>query len=141
MAILGYQELETLKKEFAKLVNPVTLTVFSQSLGLETCFHTERLVKEVAECSDKITAKVLNLVLDRGQAEVYGVDRVPAIVVEGVRDYGIRFFGLPAGYEFASFIDAIVAASTGETPLMPETKDVLAGLAQPVHIKVFTTPG
>lgn len=140
MAILTDRDREAVQREFAKLTNPVTVTVFSQELGSESCKQTERLVKDVAECSDKVTVNVLNLVLDRQQAETYGVDRVPAIVVEGARDYGIRFFGLPAGYEFTNLIDAIVVASTGEPALAQETKDILAGLSKPVHIRVFTTP-
>jgi len=140
MPILTDRDIEAVRKEFAKLANPVTLTVFSQELGSESCLHTERLVKEVAECSDKVSVNVLNLLLDRQQAEAYGVDRVPAIVVEGARDYGIRFFGLPSGYEFTNLIDAIIVASTGEPALSAETKDVLAGLGKPVHIRVFTTP-
>lgn len=140
MPILTERDVEAVRKEFAKLVGPVKLTVFSQELGSESCRHTELLVKEVAACSDKLTVDILNLVLDRQKADAYGVDRVPAIVVEGARDYGIRFFGLPAGYEFTNLIDAIVVASTGEPALAPETKQVLAELARPVHIKVFTTP-
>jgi len=140
MAILTERDRGAVQREFAKLTNPVTVTVFSQELGSESCKQTERLVNEVAECSDKVTVNVLNLVLDRQQAETYGVDRVPAIVVEGARDYGIRFFGLPAGYEFTNLIDAIVVASTGEPALAQETKDILAGLSKSVHIRVFTTP-
>lgn len=140
MPILTDRDLDAVRKEFAKLVHPVTLTVVSQELGPESCRQTERLVKEVADVSDKLTANILNLVLDREKVEAYGVDRVPAIVVEGARDYGIRFFGLPAGYEFTNLIDAIVVASTGEPALAPETKEALAGLPKPVHIRVFTTP-
>ncbi len=140
MAILTGRDVEAVRKEFAKLVGPVRLTVFSQELGSETCRHTELLLKEVAECSDKLSVNILNLVLDRQQAEAYGVDRVPAIVVEGERDYGIRFFGLPSGYEFTNLIDAIVVASTGEPALAAETRDTLAGLTKQVHIRVFTTP-
>jgi alkyl hydroperoxide reductase subunit AhpF len=140
MAILTGRDIEAVRKEFAKLVGPVRLTVFSQELGSESCRHTELLLKEVVECSDKLNVNILNLVLDRPQAEAYGVDRVPAIVVEGERDYGIRFFGLPSGYEFTNLIDAIVVASTGEPALAAETRDILAGLAKPAHIKVFTTP-
>jgi alkyl hydroperoxide reductase subunit AhpF len=140
MPILTGRDIEAVRKEFAKLVGPVRLTVFSQELGSESCRHTELLLKEVAECSDKLNVNILNLVLDRPQAEAYGVDRVPAIVVAGERDYGIRFFGLPSGYEFTNLIDAIVVASTGEPALAAETRDTLAGLAKPAHIKVFTTP-
>jgi len=140
MALLSDKDRAAVQKEFEKLVNPVKVIVFSQELGSETCRQTEWLVKEVAECSDKVSVELLNLVLDRERAEAYGVDRVPAVVVEGERDYGIRFFGLPSGYEFTNLIDSMVVASTGQPSLTAETQSALAGLPGPVHIQVFTTP-
>lgn len=140
MSILSHRDREAVKREFEKLVDPVKVTVFSQAVGSETSQQTEQLIKEVVELTDKVTVEVLNLVLDREKAEAYGVDRVPALVVEGTKDYGLRFFGLPAGYEFTNLIDAIVVASTGKPALSQETQAVLAGLTSPVHIKVFTTP-
>ena len=68
------------------------------------------------------------------------VGRGGARDVEGAQDYGLRFLGIPAGYEFSNLIDSIVAASTGEASLSAETKTALAGLTQDVRIKVFTTP-
>jgi hypothetical protein len=56
-------------------------------------------VREVAALDDRLSAEVLNLAIDRDRAEAYGVTRVPAIVVEGARDYGLRFFGIPSGYD------------------------------------------
>lgn len=138
--MLAEKDREAVKKEFEKLADPVKVTVFSQELGSETCQQTERLVREVVELTDKASMEVLNLVLDREKADAYGVDRVPAVVVEGAKDYGIRFFGLPAGYEFTNLIDAIVVASTGKPALSQETQAALAGLRSPVHIKVFATP-
>lgn len=140
MPILSAKDREAVKKEFEKLADPVKVTVFSQELGSETCRQTEQLVKEVVELTDKATVEILNLMLDREKAEAYGVDRVPAVVVEGTKDYGIRFFGIPAGYEFTNLIDAMVVASTGKPALSPETQAALAGLTSPVHIKIFTTP-
>ena len=140
MALLSDKDRAAVQKEFEKLVNPVKVIVFSQELGSETCRQTEWLVKEVAECSDKVSVELLNLVLDRERAEAYGVNRVPAVVVEGERDYGIRFFGLPSGYEFTNLIDSMVVASTGQPSLSAETQSALAGLPGPVHIQVFTTP-
>ncbi len=140
MAILTDRDREAVKREFEKLTGPVKVIVFSQELGSETCRQTEWLVKEVVELTDKASVEVLNLILDREKAKAYGVDRVPAIVVEGAKDYGIRFFGIPAGYEFTNLIDAIVVASTGKPALSEETRTALAGLTSPVHIKVFTTP-
>jgi alkyl hydroperoxide reductase subunit AhpF len=140
MSILSDRDRQAVQKEFESLASPVKLTVFSQALGSEACAETERLIKEVVECSEKLSMEILNLVLDREKAEAYGVDRVPAVVVEGAQDYGIRFLGIPGGYEFSNLIDSIVVASTGKPGLSIETQEALAGLKSPVHIRVFTTP-
>jgi alkyl hydroperoxide reductase subunit AhpF len=141
MAILTERDRTAVKTELAKLAGPVKLVVFTTQLGAsEYCVETERLAREVAECSDQVTLEILNLHIDRERAEAYGVDRVPAIVVEGARDYGIRFFGIPMGYEFTNLIDSMVVASSGTPSLGAETLERLAGLKERVHIQVFSTP-
>jgi len=141
MAILQTKDQAAVRKEFERLRGPVKLVVFSQELVAgELCRQNEQLMKEVAELSDKITVEVLNPQIDRARAEGYGVADVPVTVVEGARDYGIRFLGIPAGYEFSNLIDAIIATSRGETGLSEETKATLATLPGEVEIKVFSTP-
>jgi alkyl hydroperoxide reductase subunit AhpF len=142
MAILQERDRAAVRKEFERLRDPVRLVVFSQALAAaELCRQNEELVREVAELSDgRVTVEVLNLAIDRDRAQAYGVDQVPAIVVEGARDPGIRFYGVPAGYEFSNLIDSIILVSTGEPALSDETKASLEGLTEPVHIKVFSTP-
>ena len=141
MPILTERDRAAVRGELAKLAGPVKLIVFSTSLGAsEYCAETERLVKEVAECSDQVAVEILNLHIDRDRAAAYGVDRVPAIVVEGARDYGIRFFGIPMGYEFTNLIDAMITASSGTPSLGAETLERLADLKEQIHIQVFSTP-
>jgi len=141
MAILTPQNQAEVRKAFQDLRDPIKLVVFSQSLAAaDLCTQNEQIVREVAALNDKIEVEVLNLAIDRERAEGYGVDQVPAIVVEGARDYGIRFYGVPLGYEFSNLIDAIIVASTGEPALTDATKTALAGLTSDVDIKVFSTP-
>lgn len=141
MAILNAQTMGEVRQQFAQLRDPVKLVVFSQSLeAADLCIQNEQLVREVAELDDRMSVEVLNPALDRERAEAYGVDRVPAIVVEGARDYGLRFYGVPSGYEFANLIDAIVVASTGEPALSEATRTSLGTLTTDVDIKVFSTP-
>ena len=141
MPILTDRDRAAVRKEFEKLAGPVKLVVFSQELlAGDLCRQNEQLVREVAELSDTITVEVLNPAIDREQAQAYGVDQVPAIAVEGARDYGIRFYGVPLGYEFSNLIDAIIVASTGEPALSEDTKAALRALAADVEIKVFATP-
>ncbi len=141
MAILSAQNVSQIRDLFLELRDPVKLVVFSQSLAAaDLCAQNEALAREVAEISDTISVEVLNLAIDRERAEAYGVTQVPAIVVEGARDYGLRFYGVPTGYEFSNLIDAIVIASTGEPTLSDATRTALAGLEDDVDIKVFSTP-
>src|SRR5213594_4566347 len=141
MPILTPRDEAAVRKEFERIAGPVKLVVFSQELmAPELCQQNEQLVREVAELSDQITVEVLNLAIDRERAEAYRVDQVPAIVVEGSRDWGIRFYGIPLGYEFSNLVDSIIVASTGEPALAEETLASLRALASDVEIKVFSTP-
>ena len=140
MGFLSAQDEQAVKKEFARIGGPVKLTVFASELGPETNSETVALVREVAALSDQLSVVLLNPHIERDEAQAYGVEVTPAIIVEGARDYGIRFLGIPAGYEFSNLIDSIVAVSTGEPSLSEETKTALTGLASDVTIKVFTTP-
>src|SRR5437879_12941742 len=117
MSILTERDRAAVRKEFEKLTGPVKLGVFSQErLAGDLCRQNEALVREVAELSDKITVEILNLALDRERAAKYGVDQVPAIVVEGAdADDGIRFYGSPSGYECSNLIDSSAVVATVET--------------------------
>jgi len=65
---------------------------------------------------------------------------VPAVILEGKNAGRVRFFGLPAGYEFATLVEDLVDVSRGETALAGETRRQLAGLPAPVLIRVLVTP-
>ena len=141
MSILQPRDEEAVRKEFQRIAGPVKLVVFSQELvAQDLCRQNEQLIKEVAALSDRISVEVLNPVVDRERAAAYGIEDVPATVVEGARDYGVRFLGIPAGYEFSNLIDSIVLASTGQPALAEETLASLRTLAADVDIKVFSTP-
>ena len=75
-------------------------------------------------------------------ATAYGIDKIPALVpLDGRdKDRGIRFYGIPAGYEFTTVIEDILDLSRGGTHLSAATKAELAGLKNDVTIKVFVTP-
>ncbi|MBI3634900.1 MAG: hypothetical protein HY216_01610 [Candidatus Rokubacteria bacterium] len=141
MALLNDRDATEIKKLFEGLGGPVKLVVFSSELtNGDLCRQNEALAREVAALDERITVEILNPNIDRDRAAAYHADQVPAIVVEGARDYGLRFFGVPSGYEFSNLIDAIIIASTGQASLSAETKEALAALVDDVEIKVFSTP-
>lgn len=146
MALISEKDAQHLKEEFEKsLENPVKLVMFTQEHECQFCSETRQIVEEVAALSDKINAEVFDLISDKAMAELYNVDKIPAIVVLGQedgndRDYGIRFYGIPSGYEFTSVIEDILDVSKGESGLQDRTKEAVAGITEPVHLQVFVTP-
>jgi glutaredoxin-like protein len=140
MPLLSNEIVEQIKQELAELAGPIRMVVFTQTFECQYCEETRQLVEEIAELSEKVTAEIYNFVTDKERAEELGVDKIPAIAVIGTEDYGVRFYGIPAGYEFASLLQAIKLVAAGMPELSRETLDVLADVAEPVHIQVFVTP-
>jgi len=123
----------------AEMKDEVRLVVFTQENECQFCRETRELVQEVASLSSKIRVEVYDFVKDAEKAREYRVDKVPAIAMVGEKDYGIRYYGVPYGYEFNPFIDNIVNVSKGTTNLLEETKRKLRSIDKPVHIQVFIT--
>ncbi len=132
---------EQIKKMFAgKMKNPVTLINFTQEFECDYCRETRELAEELATLSDKITIKTYDFMRDQDKAMELGVDKIPATVILGERDYHVKYYGIPAGYEFTSLIDDIIDASQHATRLSEPTKQKLKTINKPVHIQVFITP-
>jgi glutaredoxin-like protein len=135
------------RKALESMTSPVTVAVFTVGDGephtCEICEDTRQLVEEVAFLSDgKVVATSYDLTRDAEVARRYGVDAAPAVVLlDGSgRDYGIRFFGIPTGYEFATLIADITMLSSGDHGLRPDTVALLNALKAPVNVQVFVTP-
>ena len=139
MGLIKESQKEQLKERFEELDGNVKLIVFTQEMECQYCRETSQLMEDIAALSDKIDMEVYDFVSDSDKVEKYNIDKIPATVVEGEKDYGIRFYGIPAGYEFVSLIDSIMAVSKGESDLSEETKAALSQLKDAVHIQVFVT--
>ncbi len=73
-------------------------------------------------------------------AEAHGIDKIPAVAIVGAKDYGVRLYGIPSGYEFGTLIEDIKLVSAGDSGLTPATREMVAKLTKPVRIQVFITP-
>lgn len=154
MPFISERDRKVLRQRFAEsLQDSVKVLVFTQrksklvlpgNLGrsCEYCEETRQLVEELAELSDKIAVEVYEFNPSSPEAQGYGVDKVPALVLldDQGRDYGIRFFGIPAGYEFTTLVEDIQDLSRHRTHLAPRTRERLQAVKRPVHLQVFVTP-
>jgi len=140
MSLIPDEHKEHLKEELdEKLENPVKIVMFTQAVECQFCLQTRQLINEVAALNDKIKVEIYDFVADAEKAKQYGIDKVPALIVMGEKDYGIRFYGLPFGYELQTLLEAIINVSRRKTDLSEETKNKLREIKTSVHIQVFVT--
>lgn len=148
MALLSEKDAAAVRDQFAEtLTHPVKLLMFTQEFECTYCRDTRQILEELAELSPLLSVEVRDFVADKALADAYGIDKIPAVTVlrtshNGAEDtsYGIRFFGIPSGYEFVSLLEAIKLVGSGELSLSKSTLDKLAALDRPLHLQVFVTP-
>lgn len=138
--MLQEKEKKLVAEVFKGLAGSVKLINFTQEFECPFCQQTRQLLTEVAELSEEVSLEVYDFQIDKAKVEQYGVNRIPATVVEGSKDYGVRYYGAPMGYEFATLLSDMVNVSKGETDLKPATKEALAKIDRKVHLQVFVSP-
>ena len=138
--MLSDRDREAIVKRLEGLDKPVRLINFTQQLECQFCQETRTLLEELTALSDKLSLEVYNFQTDREQRDLYGVDKIPATVIRGEKDYGIRYYGIPSGYEFASLIDTIRLISSDDSGLSQDSRRRLQELRKPIHLEVYVTP-
>lgn len=141
MALLRADEETRVREWFGALERPVELFV---ALGPEETpgagagdvdFGAEmvRVCEGLAELGERVACRV--------EEEPEGFARFPAVSIRPERrDVGVRYDGLPWGYELASLIGAIVEAGRLEPSLRPESVAALGELDRDLALDVFVTP-
>src|SRR5262245_13426825 len=138
MGMISDKDRETISNHFNEhLTGDVEITLFTERESLiivpgnepcETCAQTQELLEEVAALSEKLKLTVHDIAEAKEEANALGIDRVPSFVCKGASRGQVRFFGIPAGYEFSAFIADLVDVSNGTTDLTDETREYLSTL-------------
>jgi alkyl hydroperoxide reductase subunit AhpF len=141
MPLLRPEEETKVREWFAELERPVELLV---ALGPEETprpgsgdvdFGEEmvRVCEGLAELGDGVGCRV--------EDEPDGFPRFPAVSIRpDGRHVGVRYDGLPWGYELGSLIGAIVEAGRSEPTLRPDSLAALEELDRDLTLDVFVTP-
>jgi glutaredoxin-like protein len=151
MTVLTDVQKEQVRKLFLEnLDKRVTIVLFTQreaSLPVpggahvcETCAEAEQILTTISDLNHKLELKIYDFVTDEKLAKQYSIKEIPAFVLLGDKDYGIRYHGVPSGYEFAALLQAVISVSKRRGELSDQTKRALAQISQQVHAKIFVTP-
>lgn len=143
MTFLNDEQKEIIRGYFEKeMRDNVKIILFTQTISCEYCSDTEMILKEISKLSDKINLEIKNFLLEEEYVKKYEIERVPAIVflkADG-EDTGIRFYGIPSGYEFTSLIETIIMVSKNDSGLNEKIKEKIKNIDKEINIKVFVTP-
>jgi alkyl hydroperoxide reductase subunit F len=141
MALLRAEEETKVREWFAELDRAVELLVavgpeetpLAGSGDVDFGAETVRLCEELAELGDRVSCRV--------EQEPAGFPRFPAVSIRpDGNDVGVRYDGLPWGYEVGSLVGAIVEAGREKPSLRPESVAALAELDRDLALDVFVTP-
>ncbi|HKD93219.1 MAG TPA: hypothetical protein VKB43_00735 [Gaiellaceae bacterium] len=139
--LLRAEEETKVREWFGELERPVELFV---ALGPEETpragagdvdFGQEmvRVCEALAELGDTLSCRV--------EEEPEGFPRFPAVSIRpNGRDVGVRYDGLPWGYELGSLVGGVVEAGREESTLRPDSLAALAVLDRDLTLDVFVTP-
>jgi alkyl hydroperoxide reductase subunit AhpF len=141
MALLRAEEETKVREWFAELQRPVELLVavgpeetpLAGSGDVDFGAEMVRVCEGLAELGETVTCRV--------EQEPDGFPRFPAVSIRpDGRDCGVRYDGLPWGYELGSLVGAIVEAGRAEPSLRPESLAALDELDRDLALDVFVTP-
>ncbi len=141
MALFDEKVSSQLKGILGGMKGRVNLVYFTQEFECGSCHDTRLFVEEIAGLSDKLNLTVFDIVKDKEKAEYYRVDKIPAIVVldEKDNDTGMKFYGLPGGYEINSFMKSLIEASGVKEAIPEPIMKRIAAINKDVHLQVFVS--
>ncbi|MCP3929367.1 MAG: glutaredoxin [Bacteroidetes bacterium] len=141
MALFTEEVREKLTDVLKDLKEDIHLVYFTQEVECSTCQDGRSMIEEISALSDKIHHEVFEFEKNPEKAKELGVDKTPAIVVldNNKGDKGIKFYGVPGGYEIGSFISALHEVSGNSQELSAELDERVKKVKKDIHIQVFTT--
>jgi len=133
-------ERELIRATLRDLSGTVTLRSYTSDVD-STYSRAERaLLEAIAAASPKISLEILADRWNGARERDVGIARTPAIVLLGDRDYGLRYYGLPDGYELPAFLGTIRAVAERRSGLSSASVERLRTLTVPCHLEVFASP-
>jgi glutaredoxin-like protein len=150
--MIPLKEQDLIRQKFAaELLGPVKIDYFTdREISLTVpgrtpcayCKPTREMLQELAALSDLISLR-LHIFEEAAEARAkFGIERIPGIVLRGPSPNGpaFKFYGMPGGTEFPSFLEAIVDISLGEVLLSEQSVRELKKLRDEITVRVFVTP-
>ena len=141
MKIFNDEISKQLKDLLGDIPGKVNLLFFGSEKNCRSCIDTEKFLIEFADLHKQIQLESHDVVREKEFADQFSIDKVPAIVIldSNRKDLGIRFYGIPAGYEIHSLISSVKEVGGVSAELPKDLEDRIVELEKDIHIQIFVT--
>lgn len=130
--VLFSSEMKTqLRGVFEKMQQNVVLHLYLDDRDISREFHN--FMHEFASLSDKLSMRIV----DKNASS----DMAPCVKIclDGDKETGLAFHGIPSGHEFTSFVLGIYNAAGEGQAIDEETRAMIASIKEPTDIKVLVS--
>jgi len=141
MALLSNEDREYLKGIFTGMKRNVNILLFTteEKEFCTFCNDIKSILDELKSISDKIQIQEFSFENNKDEVAKYDVKRGPALVLMADKDLGVKYYGIPAGYEFSSLVEDIVDIGNDTISIDEGLLETVKAISKPVHIQVFVT--
>jgi alkyl hydroperoxide reductase subunit AhpF len=140
MSQIGPLERERIHAGLRDLDGPVVLRYYTSDVDSWYSRSERALLETIAEASPRLTLEVHADRWDPAREAAVGIRRTPALAVAGSRDTGVRYYGVPDGYELDVFLTLLRTVGGGPSPLTARSAERLARLERALHLEVLASP-
>ncbi len=140
MAILNEEIKGQVKEMLSNMDDTVKITLVKKASPYLA--DIEGLIDEIAPLSDKIELEKVEF--NEEAKQKFGIEQGPALVISSDNVKGnIAYLGLPSGYEFGAFIEAIRLAGSKNVDIdkkLQQFVDDVENANKDILLEIFVTP-
>lgn len=142
MGLVSEGDREYLREEFEKALKRKVKILYFQ--GQEKASHyslqAKELLEELVSLNDNLSL-VIESCNDTEKMKSEELTLCPSIKIKSDRSGFINFYGIPAGHEFLSLVEAIKDMGSDNLSIPEDVIKRLREIKEPIDIKVFITHG
>lgn len=142
MGLISEEDRKYLEEEFKNNINREVKLLYFRKEGDESEYskQAKELLEELASLNDNLSL-VVESCDNTERMESEELTLCPSIKIKSERSGFVNFYGIPAGHEFISLVEAIKDMGSDNLSLPDDVVKSLEEIKEPVDIKVFITHG
>ncbi len=140
MGLISEGDREYLREEFERNLKRNVVLLYFEEKGKESEYslQAKELLEELVALNNNLSLTLKNCD-DAEEMKSEELYLCPSIKVKSERNGFVNFYGIPAGHEFTSLVEAINDMGSDNLSLPADVIEGLKEIDSPVDIKVFIT--